>query len=93
MEQLVVIFSTFPFGDGTMITKSEPEPAIVGEREGVKLSFSTIETDPANEGFVLALPFEDTTLVVLVLTQAGELAGFEADVMAVIESLDYTSAE
>lgn len=93
MEQLVLIFSIFPFDDGTMVTKNEPEPAVVGEREGVKLSFSTTETDPANEGFVLALPFEDTTLVVLVLSQAGELAGFEADVMAVIESLDYTSAE
>jgi hypothetical protein len=68
---------------------AEPENVTIGDKEGVKLSF----VSDLNEGYALLLSFGDETLMVWVMAAAGELANFEADVTALVESLAYTPAE
>jgi hypothetical protein len=69
-------------------TQTEAEAITVGETDGIRVGFA----GDTHEGFVVVLTVEDEQLVVMVITTADELEDFEADAMAVIESIDFTPA-
>lgn len=67
----------------------EVSEVTVGDYTGTRLDFTT----PTEDGYVLLLDVEGGALAIQIMTATGELADFDAEVTAILESLEYTPPE
>lgn len=67
----------------------EVSDVTVGDYTGTRLDFTTT----SEEGYILLLDVDGGALAVQVTVAVGEMADFETDVTAILESLEYTPIE